>query len=62
VRDIVLLNAAAGLVSYDLARNPAEVQIPIVERFRAKLGVVAEAIDSGSAERKLEDWVAATNR
>ncbi len=62
VRDIVLLNAAAGLVSYDLARNPAEVQIPIVERFRAKLAVAAEAIDSGAAARKLDDWVAATNR
>lgn len=62
VRDIVLLNAAAGLVSYDLARNPAEVQVPIVERFRAKLGVAGEAIDSGAAERKLDEWIAATNR
>ncbi|MBB5632019.1 anthranilate phosphoribosyltransferase [Cryobacterium mesophilum] len=62
VRDIVLLNAAAGLVSYDLARNPAEVQVPIVERFRAKLGIAAGAIDSGAAERKLDEWVAATNR
>jgi anthranilate phosphoribosyltransferase len=62
VRDIVLLNAAAGLVSYDLARNPADVQVPIVERFRDKLAVGAEAIDSGAASRKLDDWVAATNR
>ncbi len=62
VRDIVLLNAAAGLVSYDLARNPAEVQVPIVDRFRAKLAVAAEAIDSGAASRKLDEWVAATNR
>lgn len=62
VRDIVLLNAAAGLVSYDLARNPAEVQVPIVERFRAKLAVAGEAIDSGAAGRKLDEWVAATNR
>lgn len=62
VRDIVLLNAAAGLVSFDLARNPAEVQVPIVERFRAKLAVAAEAIDSGAASRRLDDWIAATNR
>lgn len=61
VRDIVLLNAAAGLVSYDLARNPAEVQVSIVERFRTKLAVAGEAIDSGAALRKLEEWVAATN-
>lgn len=62
VRDIVLLNAAAGLVAFDLAQNPAEVQRSIVERFRAKLEVAAEAIDSGAATRKLDDWVAATNR
>lgn len=62
VRDIVLLNAAAGLVAFDLAQNPAEVQESIVERFRAKLGVAAEAIDSGAAARLLDDWVAATNR
>ncbi len=61
VRDIVLLNAAAGLVSYDLARNPAEVQVSIIERFRTKLAVAGEAIDSGAALRKLEEWVAATN-
>lgn len=62
VRDIVLLNAAAGLVSFDLARNPAEVQRPIVERFREKIAVAADAIDSGLAASKLEEWVAATHR
>jgi anthranilate phosphoribosyltransferase len=62
VRDIVLLNAAAGLVAFDLAQNPAEVQRSIVERFSAKLEVAAEAIDSGAAARKLDEWVAATQR
>jgi anthranilate phosphoribosyltransferase len=32
VRDIVLLNAAAGIVSYDLFRDATQVQLPIVER------------------------------
>jgi anthranilate phosphoribosyltransferase len=62
VRDIVLLNAAAGLVAYDLAQDPSEVQKSIVSRFRAKIAVAAEAIDSGAAEAKLSEWVAATNR
>ena len=62
IRDIVLLNAAAGLVAFDLAKDPAEVQKSIVSRFRGKLAVAAEAIDSGAAERKLVEWVAATNR
>ena len=62
VRDIVLLNAAAGLVAYELALNPAELQRPIVERFRYKMAVAAEAIDSGAAANTLEKWVAASNR
>lgn len=62
VRDIVLLNSAAGMVAYDLARDPAKVQIAIVERFRSKIDLAREVIDSGAARRKLEDWAAATSR
>ena len=60
VRDIVLLNAAAGLVSYRLAVDPSERDRPVIVRFREQLAVAAEAIDSGSASRKLDAWVAAT--
>jgi anthranilate phosphoribosyltransferase len=60
VRDIVLLNAAAGLVSFRLAEDPAEVDRPILQRFREQLVVAADAIDSGAAARKLADWVGAT--
>lgn len=60
VRDIVLLNAAAGLVAYDLANDAAQVQVAILDRFRSKLVVAAEAIDSGAARAKLTQWVAAT--
>jgi anthranilate phosphoribosyltransferase len=61
VRDIVLLNAAAGLVSFDLAQDPSRLQVPILERFSDKIAVAAEAIDSGAAIAKLDAWVAATN-
>src|SRR6185437_11081757 len=60
VRDIVLLNAAAGLVSYELAADPSRVQDAILDRFRSKMAVAAQAIDSGAAAAKLEEWVAAT--
>ncbi|MCW4384490.1 anthranilate phosphoribosyltransferase [Salinibacterium sp. SYSU T00001] len=60
VRDIVLLNAAAGLVAWDLARDASQAQIPILERFREKLDVAASAIDSGAATGKLEEWARAT--
>ncbi len=58
VRDIVLLNAAAGLVAFRLAEDPSEVDRPILQRFREQLVVAAQAIDSGAAARKLADWVA----
>jgi anthranilate phosphoribosyltransferase len=59
VRDIVLLNAAAGLVAFELARDPAAVQISILERFTAGMASAAAAIDSGAARDKLDEWVAA---
>jgi anthranilate phosphoribosyltransferase len=61
VRDIVLLNAAAGLVSYELASDPSRVQVSILDRFRSHMAVAAEAIDSGAAAAKLDEWVAATH-
>jgi anthranilate phosphoribosyltransferase len=60
VRDIVLLNAAAGLVAFDLARDPSQFQRAILDRFREQLARASDAIDSGAAARKLAEWVAAT--
>jgi anthranilate phosphoribosyltransferase len=61
VRDIVLLNAAAGLTSFELARNPELIRVPILERLRTGMAVAGETIDSGAASAKLDEWVAATN-
>lgn len=60
VRDIVLLNAAAGLVTYELAERPESIEEPLLERLRAKMDVAAEAVDSGAAAAKLQQWSAAT--
>ena len=60
VRDVVLLNAAAGLVAWQLKDDPEQLRVPIVDRLRDKLAVAAEAVDSGAAAAKLEEWVAAT--
>ena len=62
VRDIVLLNAAAGLVSWELAHDHTLGEQDIRARFRDKIAVAAEAIDSGAAAAKLDAWVAATRR
>ena len=60
VRDIVLLNTAAGLISWELAHDHARGEEDIRSRFRDKIAVAAETIDSGAAAAKLEAWVAAT--
>ena len=61
VRDIVTLNAAAGLVAFDLIDEPDAVEIPLVQRIAEKLSVARETIDSGAAAEKLQAWISATN-
>ncbi|MFJ9152778.1 anthranilate phosphoribosyltransferase [Streptomyces sp. NPDC102270] len=55
VRDAVLLNSAAALVALDPGPGT------LAEQLRAGMDKAAEAIDSGSAKRTLERWVAASN-
>ncbi|EZP29488.1 anthranilate phosphoribosyltransferase [Microbacterium oleivorans] len=62
VRDIVLLNAAAGIVSYRLFQDAAELQRPFVERLAEAYGEAAAAVDAGAAAAKLDAWVAASGR
>ncbi|MFT4213486.1 MAG: anthranilate phosphoribosyltransferase [Microbacterium sp.] len=62
VRDIVLLNAAAGIVAYELFRDAGQVQFPIVERLARACTAAADAIDSGAAARVLSSWIEATTR
>ncbi len=61
-RDIVLLNAAAGLVAYQLWRHPEDRFVALRERLAEQLAVAAKAVDSGAAAAKLADWAAATQR
>lgn len=62
VRDIVLLNSAAGLIAWDLANDPETSATDIRQRFRTRMADAAEAIDSGAATAKLEAWVSASTR
>jgi len=62
VRDVILLNAAAGLVAWELSQNPEQLQEPILQRLAAGLERATLVVDSGAAAAKLEEWVAATNR
>ncbi|WP_382305985.1 anthranilate phosphoribosyltransferase [Herbiconiux sp. UC225_62] len=62
VRDMVVLNAAAGLVAFELVSDPSEVDRGIVERLAEKMAIAAAAIDSGAASNKLDAWIAATQK
>ena len=60
VRDIVLLNSAAGIVAFRLSQDATEVQRSIVERLAEAKDAAAAAIDSGAAAQKLAAWVEVT--
>lgn len=60
IRDIVVLNAAAGMVAFELAQDSSQVLRPITVRFSEQIERAAAVIDSGAALKKLEEWVLAT--
>ncbi|MDN3444988.1 anthranilate phosphoribosyltransferase [Microbacterium sp. APC 3901] len=57
VRDIVLLNAAAGIVAFELSQDATQVQRPILERLREGYERAAAAVDDGRAIAKLDQWI-----
>jgi anthranilate phosphoribosyltransferase len=64
IRDAVLLNAAAAVVAADGVGDPAPTEATddaLVERLRAGLVRVTEAVDSGAAAATLERWVEASS-
>jgi anthranilate phosphoribosyltransferase len=60
VKDIVLLNAAGGVLSYQLAKNPSLADADLESQFAGSLALVTETLESGSAETKLSQWVDAS--
>jgi anthranilate phosphoribosyltransferase len=60
IRDIVILNAAGGVVAYELAKDPARAEVDLDLRFEDAIARVTEALDSGAARAKLTEWIAAT--
>ena len=62
VRDIIVLNAAAGMVAFDLAQDPAEATTPLRQRLLTKIALAEATLDSGAAADKLDAWSAATHR
>ncbi|HEX4057026.1 MAG TPA: anthranilate phosphoribosyltransferase [Galbitalea sp.] len=61
VRDVVLLNAAAGIAAFQLAQDPDLNRLPILGRLRDAMDIATMTVDSGAAAIKLSEWAAATN-
>lgn len=60
VRDIVLLNAAGGVVSYEMAKDSSKADVALKTRFEDALHKVTQVLDSGAAEIKLAEWITAS--
>ena len=60
IRDIVILNAAGGVVAYQAAKAPEVVGSELTSRFESALQLVTIALESGQANGKLDQWIAAT--
>ena len=60
IRDIVVLNAAGGVVAYELAKDASRSEIALEERFKLAIERAFEALDSGAASAKLSQWIAAS--
>jgi anthranilate phosphoribosyltransferase len=60
IRDIVILNAAGGVVAYELAKDASRAEVSLDLRFEDAIMCVTTALDSGAAQAKLTEWIAAT--
>lgn len=60
IADIVRLNSAAGIVSYELAKDSTRLEVSLTERFETALDRATKALESGLAADKLSQWMAAT--
>lgn len=62
VRDVVLLNAAAGIVAYRLSQDPSQANRNMIQRLIEARDEAAAAVDDGRATARLDAWIAASRR
>lgn len=62
IENVVALNAAAGIVSYDLAKETSNANQDLSSRLSSEFEQALESIKSGAAAAKLEAWSAATQK
>lgn len=62
ISQMVALNAAAGIVSYQIAKQEYADPAQLISLMEQALPRAMSAIEEGGAYRKLTDWAAATQR
>ena len=60
IAQVVSLNAAAGIVAYQLAKNPDLAEQNLTERFSVAVNQSREALTTGAVKHKLAEWTAAS--
>ena len=53
---------AGGVVAYRAAKNPQLAGSSLKTQFESAIATVTEALDSGKAAEKIEQWVSATQQ
>ena len=60
IRDIVCLNAAVGIVAYQLAKDPEQSEIDFNTRISGAYDLARNTLDSGAANEKANSWAKLT--
>ena len=60
IKQVVLLNSAAGIAAYQLAKDSSLTNLPIEERLQQAFELAKAALESGAAHQKLVQWSHAT--
>ena len=62
ITDIVCLNAAVGIVAYELAKNPFQAKENFNDRIKSAFDVAVSSIANGSASLVAANWAASTQQ
>jgi anthranilate phosphoribosyltransferase len=60
IKEVVLLNSAAGIAAYELAKDPSLASKSIEDRLQSGFDMAKSALESGAAYEKLVQWSHAT--
>lgn len=60
IKQVVLLNSAAGIAAYQLAKDSSLANLPIEARLQEAFELAKAALESGAAQQKLVQWSHAT--